>query len=159
METVFILMGTNLGDCQANLTRATGQIQALAGRVLQSSPVYRTAAWGKTDQPDFYNQVLEITTSLTPSALLQALLEIEKEMGRERREKWGERVIDIDILFFGQRVQQTAELILPHPQIPFRRFTLRPLADIAPELVHPVYNKTILQLLEECPDTLPVDEL
>jgi 2-amino-4-hydroxy-6-hydroxymethyldihydropteridine diphosphokinase len=159
MKRVFLLMGSNLGDRQANLKAASDLLAATAGQIKSASAVYRTAAWGITDQPEFYNQAVEIATALSPDELLQKCLGIEHDLGRKRLEKWGERLIDIDILFFGDLVVQEEHLHIPHPQIPFRRFTLVPLSEIAAELWHPQLNKTISQLLEECPDELPVSKI
>lgn len=159
MYRVFLLLGTNLGDRSRNLAEALLRIEARAGQLVRKSSVYTTAAWGNTDQPDFYNQVLEVLTRLQAEALLEVVLGIEQEMGRVRLRKWGERLIDIDILFYGNLRIANGSLNIPHPQIANRRFTLVPLAEIAGTLVHPVLNKTIDTLLDECPDTLPVTRL
>ena len=111
------------------------------------------------DQPDFCNQVLEITSQHPPELLLEKLLEMEQRMGRVRVRKWGPRVIDIDILFYGQEVRNGPSLQLPHPGIPLRKFTLLPLAEIAGDFIHPVSHKKISALLAECPDTLRVEKL
>lgn len=159
MYRVFLLLGTNLGDRSRNLVEALRRIEARAGQLVRKSSVYTTAAWGSTDQPHFYNQVLEILTRLQAEALLQVILDIEQEMGRVRLQKWGERLIDIDILFYGNLRIAHDNLNIPHPQIANRRFTLVPLAEIAGTLVHPDFNKTIETLLDECADTLPVTRL
>jgi 2-amino-4-hydroxy-6-hydroxymethyldihydropteridine diphosphokinase len=153
---VYILSGSNLGDRAANLVLALEEIEARAGRVLAQSQLYETAAWGLEAQASFLNQVLEIATELNPEALLECLLSIEKQLGRERKQKWGERIIDLDILYFGDRVVNTPRLQVPHPYIAERRFTLIPLCELAPLLVHPVLEKNQLQLLEECQDKLAV---
>lgn len=153
---VYLLSGSNLGDRMANLARALELIEERTGKVLAQSQLYETAAWGIEKQPPFLNQVLEIGTSLTPPDLLQTLLEIEKKLGRQRIQKWGERLIDLDILYYGKTVIDEPELKVPHPHIPERRFTLIPLCELAPLLVHPVLKKNQLQLLKECPDRLEV---
>ena len=153
-----LLWGSNLGDRPANLASAREAIRAAAGPILNTSAVYRTEAWGKTDQPEFLNQVVEVETDLDPEALLETLMDIERQMGRERSERWAPRTIDLDILYYGQDVVQTARLMLPHPGIPDRRFTLVPLAEIAPDFVHPQYGKTNQQLLRACYDLLTVRE-
>jgi 2-amino-4-hydroxy-6-hydroxymethyldihydropteridine diphosphokinase len=156
MNRVFLLLGSNLGERQRNLASATELINLNAGQIVRASRVYITKAWGKTDQPDFYNQVLEILTRLEPESLLETLLDIEHQLGRIRQEKWGERLIDIDILLFGNEQHITPTLVIPHPQMHNRLFTLTPLAEIAGTVVHPVLNKSIDELLTECQDQLPV---
>lgn len=153
---VYILSGSNLGDRAATLARALEQIEKQAGIIRAQSQLYETAAWGIEEQPPFLNQVLEIGTNLGPEALLDCLLSIEKQLGRERKQKWGERLIDLDILYYGDLVEESPRLTVPHPYIPERRFTLVPLCELAPLLVHPVLGKTQLELLEECKDKLEV---
>ena len=156
---VFLLLGTNLGDRASNLERAIDLLASESLLIKGISFVYKTAAWGKQDQPDFYNQVLEVATSLSPHELLTYILSIERQMGRVRVQKWGERVIDIDILLYGEHVVESPSLTIPHPQLPFRRFSLVPLADLAASLVHPLTGKSISRMIDECPDTLEVIRL
>jgi 2-amino-4-hydroxy-6-hydroxymethyldihydropteridine diphosphokinase len=118
---IFLLLGSNQGDSRGNLSRAREAIQTLIGPIVTTSSFYRTAAWGKTNQPDFYNQVIQIDTVLEPHTLLDRILNIEYRLGRIRKEKWGPRIIDIDILFYHDKINNTADLILPHPGIPIRR--------------------------------------
>jgi 2-amino-4-hydroxy-6-hydroxymethyldihydropteridine diphosphokinase len=155
-EQVFLLLGSNEGDRLINLHVVKDEIKKSVGLVVEESAIYQTAAWGKTDQPDFYNQVLLLQTTMSPEALLLHLQQIEKKLGRERKEKWGARIIDIDILYFGKTVLNTPDLLIPHPAIALRRFTLVPLVEIAPHFVHPVLKKTNLVLLQECVDVLAV---
>ncbi|QHT66514.1 2-amino-4-hydroxy-6-hydroxymethyldihydropteridine diphosphokinase [Rhodocytophaga rosea] len=157
MATIsYLLLGSNLGSKQLNLEQARTLLSLQAGNITKQSAVYQTLAWGNTDQPAFLNQVLEIQTDLSPQMLLQKINEIEKNLGRERRARWESRLIDIDILYFNTLVVETEVLIIPHPQIAYRRFTLVPLAEIAPDYIHPVLQQTNLQLLQNCPDTLDV---
>lgn len=138
------------------LSKAVEEIGKYAGIIIQTSPVYETAAWGNTRQNAFLNQVVEIKSRLSPADLMQKLLQIEKSMGRMRDLKWGPRRIDIDILFYGQTIINNTGLLIPHPHIQDRRFVLQPLLDIAPGFVHPKLNLTIEELLHRCPDSLPV---
>jgi len=154
---IFLLLGGNLGDRAANLARARRHLQITCGPILKASAIYTTAAWGVTDQPDFLNQALLIESDLAPKALLQTVLRIEQEIGRVRLQKWGARTIDIDILFFDELTVQTPELVIPHPELQNRRFALVPLSEIADSFVHPVLNKTIRELLLQCPDTAAVE--
>ncbi|WP_342086746.1 2-amino-4-hydroxy-6-hydroxymethyldihydropteridine diphosphokinase [Dyadobacter sp. OTU695] len=155
---VFLLLGSNLGDRPQVLAAAREAIGEQAGRIVSQSAVYETAPWGITDQPAFLNQVVEISTSLPPEDLLRIILNIEHDLGRVRYERWGARVIDIDILYFGQTVMDSARLTLPHPRIQDRRFVLAPLAEIAPDFLHPLLQKTSSKLLEDCPDTSAVSK-
>lgn len=157
MHSTYLLLGSNIGDRQKNLTAAFQALENLTGRIIKASQVYETAAWGKEDQAAFLNQVVLIQTPLTPAALLQETQEIETKLGRIREEKWGARLIDLDLLFYDDLILQTDNLTLPHPQLHLRRFTLMPLAEIAPELRHPVLHKTVADLLENCPDMLEVN--
>ena len=156
---IFLSLGSNQGDRQKNLRETIVQIAEVAGKIVKASPVYRTAAWGKTDQPDFLNQVIAIETSLTPEELLEKILAIEHRLGRIRTEKWAMRTIDIDILLFGNVIINSAALSLPHPELANRRFVLEPLNEIAPEYIHPILKKKISELLAECPDQLAVTKL
>jgi len=158
-EAIFLSLGTNMGDRQQNLQKAINATRQLPISINQLSPVYSTAAWGKHDQDMFLNQVIRIETVLEPNDLLHALLNIEHDLGRLRSEKWGPRVIDIDILLYGQRVVHTDNLIVPHPRMTERKFVLVPLNDIAPSAIHPVSGKTIRQLLLECRDNLEVTQV
>jgi 2-amino-4-hydroxy-6-hydroxymethyldihydropteridine diphosphokinase len=158
-EGIFLLFGTNLGNPLENLQVAKQQIAEKIGGILRVSSLYKTAAWGNTEQPDFFNQVIEITTAFDPVILLEKILAIETMMGRKRIEKWGPRVIDIDILFFHDVTINTATLTLPHPEIPQRKFTLMPMAELAPDFWHPVLKKNIQTLLHECQDSLAVEKI
>ena len=156
MNKAYLLIGGNVGNRQQNLQQAVTAINNSCGRVLQQSAVYETAAWGKTDQQAFLNQALLIHTDFTPHQLLEHALEAEALLGRVRKEKYGPRLIDIDILFFNNDIIRETALIIPHPEVQNRRFALAPLVEIAPKLLHPVLHKTISQLLDECPDMLEV---
>jgi 2-amino-4-hydroxy-6-hydroxymethyldihydropteridine diphosphokinase len=159
MNIAYLLIGGNLGNRSANLQKAMHLIEQNCGLVVQSSAIYETAAWGLTDQPAFYNQALKIHTNLPADSLMESLLLIEKEMGRIRTLKLGPRTIDLDILFYNQLVLNTEKLVLPHPALSQRRFVLKPLFEIAPNLIHPIFQKNIEQLLIECPDQLDVQKL
>ncbi len=156
MNISYLLIGGNEGDRPAHLAAARAEIAASAGPVLQSSSIYETAPWGKAGQPDFLNQALEISTHLDASSLMKTMLRIEEGMGRRRLEKYGPRIIDIDILFFNDAFIREAGLVIPHPEIPNRRFVLTPMEEIAPSWRHPVLNKTIAELLADCTDPLEV---
>ena len=158
MNNAFLLIGGNLGNVSQNLEQAKARISRSCGEIVALSAVYQTAAWGKTDQPDFLNQALQITTELSPMELLQELLQIEREMGRERLEKYGPRIMDIDIIFYDQQILDLKDLTVPHPQMANRRFVLAPLAEIAPNFNHPVLDITVSELLSKCSDSSHVDK-
>ena len=148
-----------MGERELNLERARNLIGEKCGEVTTISSIYETAPWGETDQPMFLNQALQIFTSLKPMPLLQKILDIEKQLGRTRQVKFGPRNIDIDILFYNEETHNYPLLTIPHPALQYRRFVLTPMNEIAPGFVHPVLKKTIAELLEECPDDLPVNKL
>jgi 2-amino-4-hydroxy-6-hydroxymethyldihydropteridine diphosphokinase len=155
-NTAWLLTGGNMDRRSENLERAYGLIAEHCGEIIHASRVYETAAWGREDQPPFLNQALEISTALTPLQLLDKTLHIEKILGRRRKEKYGPRIIDIDILFYNDDILNEPTLKVPHPHLAGRRFVLVPLAEIAPALIHPVLHKSIPELLARCPDQLPV---
>ena len=157
MNQAYLLLGSNIGDRAAWLRRAVGEINKRFGIIRLYSPVYETAAWGNEDQPPFLNQAVRLETPLAASDLLAGLQQIEKEMaGRRRKEKWGARKLDIDILFYNMDVLKEPGLTIPHPHLQDRRFALMPLNDIAPECYHPVLNKTVAEMLAACTDPLEV---
>lgn len=156
MHTAYLSLGSNEGDSLQILTDAISNIATACGSVLGQSGVYRTAAWGVTEQPDFFNIAISVSTNLAPEALLNALQQIEGQHNRRRTTKWGQRTLDIDILFYDDIYISLPNLIIPHPYLHQRAFVLMPLATIAPKYMHPVLQRTIEQLLESCNDTLAV---
>jgi len=159
MNNVFLLLGSNLGDRQLLLQTAIAKIAKRVGPVLEKSALYETQSWGKTDEPDYLNQVILLKTDLSPNIVLNKILEIETGMGRRRYEKWGSRLIDIDILFYNDEIIKQHGLEIPHPELHKRRFTLEPLAEIAPDFIHPLINKTMLELKKDLTDSLIVKKL
>lgn len=156
MDTkAYIHTGSNMGDRRANLGRALELIQERAGSLEEVSCIYETAAWGVEDQPDFLNQALSLKTALPPLRLMRCLLGIEQDMGRVRRERWGQRLIDIDLLFYGRIRLQIEGLTLPHPRLQERNFVLIPLREIAAGFIHPQLQQPVEQLAAECKDPLP----
>lgn len=156
MTEVYLLLGSNKGKQEENLRASCGFIAESCGAVLQNSSLYETEAWGIKQQNSFLNQVIRINTVLGPTELLSVLKSIEKAVGRVETTKWGPRIIDIDILFYGNQVIDLPELKIPHPYIQDRRFTLVPMSEIAPHLIHPVLGKTISELLNVCSDNSEV---
>lgn len=159
MNKIFILLGTNLGDRLRQLLRAKQALEKQVGEILMASSIYETAAWGVEDQPAFLNQVILIKSGLSPMDCLNRTQQIELDLGRVRLKKWGQRAIDIDLLYFNDEIVNYPNLIIPHPFISERRFTLAPLAEIAPGYIHPVYKKNNVYLLHNCKDELPVKKI
>lgn len=159
MYITYLLLGSNLGDSAQYLADASSLISQRLGTVRSMSSLYRTASWGKHDQPDFLNQVIALDTQLSPEELLKGVLKIELELGRERNERWGSRTIDIDILLFGDLIVDRPNLQIPHPLLHERKFSLEPLAELAPDLVHPLIKRSIIDLLNDLSDDLFVKKL
>lgn len=152
LKRIFVGLGSNLGDLSSNLDKAISEISKLADtRIVKQSDFYKTPPEGNTDQPSFLNAVVEITTCFPPRQLLKQFLMIEEKLGRVRTTKWASRVIDLDLLFYGNEITRDEDLIIPHSLMHKRWFVLRPLAEIAPEAVHPVLKKSIKELLGALP--------
>ncbi len=145
MHTVYISIGSNLGNRKQNIRKALEKLSS-SGIIKKCSRPYRTLPYGPVKQPDFINMAVQFETALQPQALLIKLQEIEKELGRVKTVRWGERTIDLDIIFFDEAVIEEKTLIIPHPDMHRRLFVLRPLMDICPDFIHPVLKKDIRTL-------------
>jgi len=156
MKAAYLLIGGNLGDRLGFMAAAREKIKQKGIEILRVSSIYETAAWGNTNQPSFLNQVLEITTSFSPEDLLTELLSIEQSLGRIRGEKNGARTIDIDILYFESEIISKPGLSVPHDRISIRRFVLVPLTELIPDFIDPKTSKSIVEMLNNCQDTLEV---
>ena len=156
MNKVYFLLGSNIGKSEEQLRSAIIHIEKKVGKIVAASAIYQTEAWGKTDQPDFLNQVVIAETNLPAEETLSAILSIEEKMGRVRTEKNAPRIIDIDILFYNEAIIREPHFIVPHPEIQNRMFVLVPLNELSPDYIHPFLHKTIHQLLKECKDVLNV---
>jgi 2-amino-4-hydroxy-6-hydroxymethyldihydropteridine diphosphokinase len=158
MNQVVLLLGTNEGELLNNLKAARNYISELSN-IIRFSGIYKTAPWGKKDQADFLNQVIQIETELTAIDLLSRILKIELLMGRERKVKWESRLIDIDILYFNDEIIQEQNLTIPHKHLHERRFVLEPLAEILPDQIHPILKKNNVELSKDLKDDLNVELL
>lgn len=159
MNKLYLLLGGNLGDKRKIFSEAIGLLSNRVGEITTRSSIYETEPWGFESNDLFWNQVIEIATSLSPEEVLNQTQQIELELGRIRKaNQYDSRLIDIDILFFDDLILNRENLILPHPRIQERKFALVPLCEIAPNLIHPVLLKSISQILEECNDPLKVEK-
>ena len=156
MNKTYLLLGSNMGNSQQQLSIAIKNITQKIGAVIRESKLYTTAAWGNTNQPDFLNQVIVVETKHTALQTIKTILGIEEEMGRLRTKKNAPRIIDIDILFFNKEIIAEKILTVPHTEIQNRRFVLIPLNELSPNFKHPVIKKNLHQLLVNCSDTLDV---
>ena len=151
MKRIYLSLGSNIGDREANLRKAIEQLASQDMRVLHTSRIYETEPVDYVNQAWFLNQVVEAETALFPMQLLTRVGRVERELGRKRTVRKGPRTIDIDILFYGAAVVETTRLEIPHPRMAERRFVLVPLAELAPDLRHPVTHRTVRQMLESAP--------
>ena len=159
MNSAYLIVGGNKGDKLHNIEQALYLIDNTAGKIITKSSIYITAAWGNKNQPDFFNQVILIHTPLTSVELLKLNLKIEESLGRVRTdEKWMERTMDIDILFYNNEIINSENLTIPHPFIQDRKFVLIPLNEIAHDFIHPIVQKSISTILTECNDDLEVSK-
>ena len=151
MPDAYVGIGSNLGDRAGNCLSALDLLKRKGIKIITVSHPYETKPWGVEAQPDFINMAARVEADIPtgPMALLETIFEVESEMGRVRKEKWGPRIIDLDILLYGDEIIDLPGLKVPHPLMHLREFVLRPLSEIAPEAVHPVLKKTIAQLLSE----------
>lgn len=147
MNRVYLILGTNLGEKKKNIEKALSELEKRDIKITKMSNLYITTPWGYSEQPDFLNLAVESYTNLDPFTLLREIKNIEIEMGRVRTERYGPRVIDIDIIFYNDLIIKTNELTIPHPLMHERYFVLKPLSDIAPNFLHPELHLTVRELL------------
>jgi 2-amino-4-hydroxy-6-hydroxymethyldihydropteridine diphosphokinase len=159
LAKAYLLLGSNKGNSAEIFEKACKEINKEVGNIVQSSSLYRTEPWGVTDQADYLNQLIIIDTNYEPVELLKLLLQLEKDLGRERIIKWGPRTIDIDILYFEKEIVVRPELKIPHPELQNRKFALIPLVELDPDFIHPVFNISNREMLKRCKDKLQVNKL
>ncbi len=159
LHIVYISLGSNQNNPKLQIQKANEVIEDLIGKIKMASDLYETKAWGHSDQPNFMNQVIKVETNLPPILLMRKLLKIEKELGRIRKEKWGPRIIDLDLLFYDDLILNSKLLKLPHPRLHERKFVLVPLLELNPFYFHPIFRQTIRELLGWCQDDLEVKRL
>lgn len=159
MNKVYLLLGSNIGDSEKILSNARQKISKNIGRVTRESQLYKTAAWGNGNQPDFINQVIVVETTISVHSCMDTILSIEHTMGRVRTTKNAPRIIDIDILYFNKEIINLPHLVVPHPAIQLRRFVLVPLNELSPNFMHPVFNQNNHALLKNCADELNVKKI
>jgi 2-amino-4-hydroxy-6-hydroxymethyldihydropteridine diphosphokinase len=158
MALVFLGLGSNQGDRLHYLEEAKEYLNNYVGTVIATSPVYETEPWGYESKSFFLNRVISVKTSLSAEQIINEISKIEEKMGRNRSSgKYADRIIDIDLLLYDDLIISTDRISVPHPQMDQRKFVLQPVSDIAGETVHPVFNKTINQLLAECNDQSKVE--
>jgi 2-amino-4-hydroxy-6-hydroxymethyldihydropteridine diphosphokinase len=152
MINTYIILGSNVGQRLSFIEKAKYLLEELVGNIINETSVYSTEPWGVEDQKTYLNQVLLIETELSAEKLIDEILKIEEKLGRIRGEKYAPRTIDIDILLFGDLIIEQPELIIPHPRMQDRNFVLTPLKEIAPDVIHPVFQRSISSLQEQCND-------
>ena len=159
LEKIYLHTGSNIGQKERYLEQARRLIERDIGLITAQSRLYETEAWGLTEQPNFVNQAIEVVTSLSPEQVIKRILKLENEMGRERNQKWAPRIIDIDIIFYGNEVIKKENLIIPHPFMHERNFVLIPLLEIAKNVIHPELKLTVQELYNRTVDLLNAQAL
>ena len=152
MNTLYLQLGSNLGEREQLISDAVQEISEYVGKVNIRSQIYESTPWRVDGQESYLNQIIEVKTLLSAEDTLVAVLKIENDLGRVRIEKWGERLIDIDIIFFNNEIIETPTLCIPHRHMHERNFVLMPLNEIAPDFIHPTYNKTVSELFNNSKD-------
>ena len=158
MNIVYLQLGSNLGEREQLISDAVQEISKYVGKINSCSQIYESMPWRVDGQESYLNQIIKVKTLLSAEDILVAVLKIENDLGRVRIEKWGERLIDVDIIFFNNEIIETPDLCIPHKHMHERNFVLAPLNEIAPFLIHPKYNKTVSELFNESKDTEKVVE-